>query len=848
MKKGLLSLLAVALTVVGCQNYDDQFEELKSQIEGVEAQISGLPDLTNEVNSIKSTVEGLQTALATVSSNVSANGTAIGNNATAIANNGTAIADNATAIGNNGTAIGNNATAIGNNGNAIAGVQGDVTTISGNVSANGTAIASATTAIGQNADAITAVSAAVTAVNSAVGLNATEIASIQASLTTIAQDISDIEDALEDVATTADLLTVSNSLADVAADVEEILQGAKSVNQSISMTNNQDIAYALGVISLGANSPSAFIINGDLTVDLSTSSATLSAASKASATLMLAKIISTLGSGNTTSLTSGNDAASRVKVPALAYVQGDYDFSGQDPLDDALVTIKGDVQINNIGANDMIFTGRAVTGTVSISTSGQASLTAIDFSNSTFTGGFVGGDITVNNANTVNVGKVSLTSITANNASSIIVGYDDDLTSGLTISGTSASSIDLGAITEVGGLLSVTATSTTNVDLGSVESITASVTVPNTVLSLDLDSLTEFGTAGSDISAVTIELSSLVSITADTDLNTSTVSDYEAAGSGGALAHVGAAFTYSPASGVINVPLADFAAGADLTSTAQTVTVKTVNSANLSELDSNVRTLTLMAQDSDVTPDGTEDANLQTFVMHADDVTGVNYDGTSANASLTQATFEDVETIDFAGLTTIATITTIGTNRSIVLTGNTGLVTLDLGHTYSDDYTSAQEVTLTGATALTSVDLTSVVRLRAATITGNTALTRALAPATNDPLTAGANPVFTVNSNNLSATFVAATAFVPGNGIDDPVPYGETKIDQRSLFSWRNYIDANNSANSPTFDLAAANHNGIASTTAQAFTSDSESSATPSNTGNITTPEELSLVVSGVTE
>ena len=839
MKKGLLSLLAVALTVVGCQNYDDQFEELKSQIEGVEAQISGLPDLTNEVNSIKSTVEGLQTALATVSSNVSANGTAIGNNATAIANNGTAIADNATAIGNNGTAIGNN-------GNAIAGVQGDVTTISGNVSANGTAIASATTAIGQNADAITAVSAAVTAVNSAVGLNGQEIASIQASLTTIAQDITDIENALADVATTADLLTVSNSLADVAADVEEILQGAKSVNQAISMTNDQDIAYALGVISLGANSPSAFIINGDLTVDLSTSSATLSAASKASATLMLAKIISTLGTGNTTDFTSGSDDASRVKAPALAYVQGNYAYGGADPLDDALITIKGSVTIRSIGADDLVFTGRTVDGGVNV-TAAAASATTVDFSNSTFGGGLTPANVTFADATSVNVGKISLTGITANNASEIIVGYDSALAGALNISGTSATTINLGDITSVAGALTITATGSTAVDLGSVETVSAAITVPNTVASLDLDALTQTGGA-LDISAVALELSSLATISHSTDLNTSTVSDYEANGSGGALQSVSAAFTYSPASGVINVPGADFAAGANLTSTAQTLTVKTVNSANLSELDPNVRSLTLMAQDSDVTPDGTEDANLQTLVMHADDVTGVNYDGTSANASLTQATFDDVETIDFAGLTTIATITTIGTNRSIVLTGNTGLVTLDLGHTYSDDYTSAQEVTLTGATALTSVDLTTVVRLRAATITGNTAMTRALAPATNDPLTAGANPVFTVNSNNLSATFVAATAFVPGNGIDDPVPYGETKIDQRSLFSWRNYIDANNSANSPTFDLAAANHNGIASTTAQAFTSDSESSATPSNTGNITTPEELSLVVSGVTE
>ena len=32
MKKGLLSILAGALLVVGCQNYDDQFDALESQI------------------------------------------------------------------------------------------------------------------------------------------------------------------------------------------------------------------------------------------------------------------------------------------------------------------------------------------------------------------------------------------------------------------------------------------------------------------------------------------------------------------------------------------------------------------------------------------------------------------------------------------------------------------------------------------------------------------------------------------------------------------------------------------------------------------------------------------------
>ena len=32
MKKGLLTLLAASLVFVGCQNYDDQFDDLNAQI------------------------------------------------------------------------------------------------------------------------------------------------------------------------------------------------------------------------------------------------------------------------------------------------------------------------------------------------------------------------------------------------------------------------------------------------------------------------------------------------------------------------------------------------------------------------------------------------------------------------------------------------------------------------------------------------------------------------------------------------------------------------------------------------------------------------------------------------
>ena len=62
MKKGLLSLLALALTVVGCQNYDDQFDALTELIEGVQSDVDGLSALQSDVDALASTIAGLATA------------------------------------------------------------------------------------------------------------------------------------------------------------------------------------------------------------------------------------------------------------------------------------------------------------------------------------------------------------------------------------------------------------------------------------------------------------------------------------------------------------------------------------------------------------------------------------------------------------------------------------------------------------------------------------------------------------------------------------------------------------------------------------------------------------------
>ncbi|MDA9157214.1 hypothetical protein N9N98_01065 [Flavobacteriaceae bacterium] len=63
MKKGLLSILASALLVVGCQNYDDQFTNLESQISALASTVAGLSQVQSEITSLSGTVASLSSTV-----------------------------------------------------------------------------------------------------------------------------------------------------------------------------------------------------------------------------------------------------------------------------------------------------------------------------------------------------------------------------------------------------------------------------------------------------------------------------------------------------------------------------------------------------------------------------------------------------------------------------------------------------------------------------------------------------------------------------------------------------------------------------------------------------------------
>ena len=59
MKKGLLSILAGALLVVGCQNYDDQFDSLEQQINALAAQANAITQVQSDLSALATQVSGL---------------------------------------------------------------------------------------------------------------------------------------------------------------------------------------------------------------------------------------------------------------------------------------------------------------------------------------------------------------------------------------------------------------------------------------------------------------------------------------------------------------------------------------------------------------------------------------------------------------------------------------------------------------------------------------------------------------------------------------------------------------------------------------------------------------------
>ena len=242
MKKGLLTVLLASLVLVGCQNYDDQFDDLNAQISALKSQVDGLSSLSGQVSSLAGTISGLQSGISAATAAGTAAGTAANAAAASADANATAIAA-ATAAA---TAAGASADA------ATAAATAATTAATEAVAAgatNATAIAAATaaaTAAGVSADAATAAAVAATAAaNSAA--SATDLTALSASLTALAADVAAVQTAIASASTSAEVAVLQAEIDAIEADLDDLLSSSNVYATQIDITNAATMAAALAL-------------------------------------------------------------------------------------------------------------------------------------------------------------------------------------------------------------------------------------------------------------------------------------------------------------------------------------------------------------------------------------------------------------------------------------------------------------------------------------------------------------------------------------------------------------------------------------------------------------------------
>jgi hypothetical protein len=242
MKKGLLTVLLASLVLVGCQNYDDQFDDLNAQISALKSQVDGLSSLSGQVSSLAGTISGLQSGISAATAAATAAGTAATAAGASADANATAIAA-ATAAA---TAAGASADA------ATAAAEAATTAATEAVAAgatNATAIAAATaaaTAAGVSADAATAAAeAATTAASSAA--SATDLTALSASLTALAADVAAVQASLATAATAEAVTALQAEIDAIEADLDDLLSTSNVYATAIDIDSAADMAAALAL-------------------------------------------------------------------------------------------------------------------------------------------------------------------------------------------------------------------------------------------------------------------------------------------------------------------------------------------------------------------------------------------------------------------------------------------------------------------------------------------------------------------------------------------------------------------------------------------------------------------------
>jgi len=207
MKKGLLSILAGALLVVGCQNYDDQFSSLESQINALSSTVAGLSQVQSDLASLAGTVASLSSSVNSLGATLDASVATVNNLSTT--------------------------------------VDGIGATVDASVESGISGLATA-------------------AEVAALQIKVEELSTLSAGLVDLQATVDALTASLADVASSSEVDAIKTALADAQEDLDKLLaNGSVHTGEiKISDTATLDAFYAMG--------SGIAIVNGNVDIDVST--------------------------------------------------------------------------------------------------------------------------------------------------------------------------------------------------------------------------------------------------------------------------------------------------------------------------------------------------------------------------------------------------------------------------------------------------------------------------------------------------------------------------------------------------------------------------------------------------
>jgi hypothetical protein len=293
MKK-LFSYLLISSMVVlsSCTNYDDQFDDLNTQINSLKSQIEGFNSLSSGLTSLQGTVASLQSAVASLPQSA------------------TPATD-------------------------ISGLEASVAALQAALSGAATSaeVAALTADLAATQAALNAsIDANATATTTAVAGNTTDIAALATSLEALTATIAELQASLATVSTAAEVTALATSLAAAQADLTSLLASSSFYNGTLTIGTQAQLDFA---VSLGDK---VKFINGGLDIDQTT---TMDATQL---TAVMAKVLNVTGAvaytstattttkGAFTSMTGAGslaiEQAGNISLPKLTTVTGDLSLTG----------------------------------------------------------------------------------------------------------------------------------------------------------------------------------------------------------------------------------------------------------------------------------------------------------------------------------------------------------------------------------------------------------------------------------------------------------------------------------------------------------------------------------------